>query len=159
MALGGLWHGAAWTFVLWGLYQGVVLVIARMIHQWADRAGIVVKAGLTVPRLVLGLLYFQVTCYGWLIFRAQSVQQLAHFTRLIFTDLRVTSTTIDSLLLPMLQVVVPLLMLHVYQARKGSEDAPLRWPLLARYALYAAVFYFVLLWGDFEGAQFIYFQF
>ena len=38
MALGGLWHGAAWTFVLWGVYQGVVLVVARVVQQWAARA-------------------------------------------------------------------------------------------------------------------------
>src|SRR5688500_14661869 len=34
MMLGGLWHGAAWTFVLWGVYQGVVLVLGR----WIERA-------------------------------------------------------------------------------------------------------------------------
>jgi len=159
MALGGLWHGAAWTFVLWGLYQGTVLVIARLVDRAAARSRVVIRDGLTLPRFVLGFLYFQVTCYGWLIFRSESVQQLGRFTKLLFTDFRVTSSTIDSLLLPMLQVVVPLLLLHAYQARKGTEDAPRQWPLLARYALYAAVFYFVLLWGDFEGAQFIYFQF
>jgi hypothetical protein len=59
----------------------------------------------------------------------------------------------------MLLVVAPLLAVHIYQARKGSETAPLEWPLVARYALYGAVFYLVMLWGDFEGAQFIYFQF
>ena len=30
MILGGLWHGAAWTFVLWGVYQGVLLVMHRL---------------------------------------------------------------------------------------------------------------------------------
>ncbi len=36
MTLGGLWHGAAWTFVIWGLYQGVVLVLARaLMRSWA----------------------------------------------------------------------------------------------------------------------------
>ena len=46
------------------------------------------------------------------------------------------------------------------QARRGIGIAPCwgcRWPV--RYALYGAVFYLVLLFGDFEGAQFIYFQF
>jgi D-alanyl-lipoteichoic acid acyltransferase DltB (MBOAT superfamily) len=159
MALGGLWHGAAWTFVIWGLYQGLVLVAARLIGGWATRAGIVIREGLNWQRVVLGVLMFHVTCYGWLIFRAESVSQLARFTRLLFTSLTPSMSTIDSLLLPMLMVVAPLLAIHIYQARKGSEMAPLAWPLAARYALYGAVFYLVLLWGDFEGAQFIYFQF
>jgi D-alanyl-lipoteichoic acid acyltransferase DltB (MBOAT superfamily) len=159
MALGGLWHGAAWTFVIWGVYQGLVLVAARVIARWASRAGIVIREGLNLPRFALGVLMFHVTCYGWLIFRAESVGQLARFTRLLFTEFTPTMATVDSLLVPMLWVVLPMLAVHIHQARKGSETAPLEWPLLARYALYGAVFYLVLLFGDFEGAQFIYFQF
>lgn len=159
MALGGLWHGAAWTFVLWGIYQGTILVVARLIGRAAARAGIEIREGLNPARFVLGLVMFQVTCLGWLIFRAESVGQLWRFLRLIAADLRVTAATIDSLLIPMLMVVAPLLVVHIYQARRDSEDAPLRLPVVTRYALYAAVFYCVLLWGDFEGTQFIYFQF
>lgn len=159
MALGGLWHGAAWTFVIWGVYQGVVLVVARVIARWASRAGIVIRRGLNLPRFAMGVLMFHVTCYGWLIFRADSFGQLARFTRLLFTNFTPTVATLDSLLIPMLWVVAPMLAVHIHQARKGSETAPLEWPMLARYALYGAVFYLVLLFGDFEGAQFIYFQF
>ena len=159
MTLGGLWHGAAWTFVIWGVFQGVMLVVGRTIARWGDRAGIVIRGGLNVPRVLLGILMFQVTCYGWLIFRAESLAQLGRFTRLLFTDFRPTATTVDSLLIPMLQLVLPLMVVHIYQARHDDEDAPLGWPIVWRYALYGAVFYFVLLWGDFTGAQFIYFQF
>lgn len=159
MALGGLWHGAAWTYVLWGVYQGLVLIAGRLISSWAGRIGVAIRPGLNLPAFLLGVVMFQVTCYGWLIFRAQSVHQLATFTRLLFTNLRPTVMTIDSLLVPMLQIVIPLLLLHVYQARKGSESAPTAWPLVPRYALYGAVFFLVLLFGDFEGTQFIYFQF
>ena len=159
MALGGLWHGAAWTFVLWGLYQGSVLVAARAIQQRAARAGIVVRTGLNVPRVVLGVVMFHVTCFGWLIFRAESFDQLLRFVGLVIHDFRPTQATVDSLLVPLLLVLAPLLPIHIFQARHDSEDAPLGLPIVVRYALYAAVFWAVLLWGDFEGAQFIYFQF
>jgi alginate O-acetyltransferase complex protein AlgI len=159
MTLGGLWHGAAWTFVIWGVFQGAMLVVGRTIGRWAHRAGIVIREGLNLARVILGILMFQVTCYGWLIFRAESLSQLARFTRLLFTDFRPTATTVDSLLIPMMQLILPLMVVHIYQARHDDEDAPLEWPIVARYALYGAVCYFVLLWGDFTGAQFIYFQF
>ena len=159
MALGGLWHGAAWTFVIWGLYQGAVLVAARTIQRWAARAGVTIADGLSWSRVVMALVMFQVTCYGWLIFRARSVDQLAEFTRLLLTDLVPTAATWQSLFIPMATVVAPLLAVHAYQARRRAEEAPMRLPLVARYALYVALFYAVLLWGDFEGAQFIYFQF
>src|SRR5262245_22293632 len=159
MALGGLWHGAAWTFVVWGLYQGTVLVVARVIDRWSTAAGVRIREGFSASRFALGVLMFQVTCFGWLIFRAESFGQVARFTWLLFTDLEPTMATLDSMVIPMLMVVVPLLLVHIYQARHESEEAPLELPLLPRYALYGAVFWCVLLWGSFEGAQFIYFQF
>jgi alginate O-acetyltransferase complex protein AlgI len=153
MILGGLWHGAAWTFVLWGLYQGAMLVIYRALMPLPHGS----YRGWM--RVALGLVMFHVTCFGWLVFRAESVHQLANFTTLLFTNLRPGANTLEALVVPFVQVVAPLLVVQVYQARKGTELAVLQLPLPVRYALYGAVFYLVLLFGDFEGAQFIYFQF
>jgi alginate O-acetyltransferase complex protein AlgI len=159
MVLGGLWHGAAWTFVLWGTYQGLALVIGRAVAAIGDRARIVIPPGLNWRRVLTGLVMFHATCYGWLIFRAQSFAQIRHFTGLLVRDLVPSANTMESLLVPCLLTVAPLLAVHIFQARKGSESAvlDLRWPV--RYALYGAVGFLILLFGDFEGAQFIYFQF
>ena len=160
MALGGLWHGAAWTFVLWGIYQGAILVVARTLSAGAKARGApAVPERLGVSRIALGFLMFFVMCYGWLIFRAQSVGQIGRFTKLLVTDLAPSATTVGSLLVPMSYVIAPLLVVHIYQARRGSESAPLALSPALRYALYGAVMYLVLLFGDFGGAQFIYFQF
>jgi alginate O-acetyltransferase complex protein AlgI len=153
MVLGGLWHGAAWTFVLWGLYQGLVLAIARTIEE---RGRSLTRAW---QHVLLAVVMFHVTCYGWLIFRAQSVAQIAAFTRSLFTDLAIGPAAVASLLVPLLLIVGPLLVVHTAQARHDDELAPLRWPRPVRYALYGAIFYLVVLFGDFEGAEFIYFQF
>jgi alginate O-acetyltransferase complex protein AlgI len=160
MALGGLWHGAAWTFVLWGVYQGAILVTARALSGGTKARGTqAVRERLSLSRIALGLLMFLVTCYGWLIFRAQSVGQIGRFTKLLVTDLTPSAATVGSLLLPMSYVILPLLVVHIYQARRGSESAPVSLSPVLRYALYGAVMYLVLLFGDFGGAQFIYFQF
>ena len=159
MVLGGLWHGAAWTFVLWGAYQGIALVIGRSLTGWAARRGITVPEGVSWQRVLLALVMFHVTCYGWLIFRAQSARQVADLTRRAATDLAASASTLPSLLVPFAMIVGPLLIVHIYQARRGSESAPLSLAPPIRYALYGAVFYLVLLFGSFEGAQFIYFQF
>ena len=159
MALGGLWHGAAWTFVLWGLYQGVLLVISRTVTEWGTRRGMTVPAGFSWSRVGLALVTFHTTCYGWLIFRSQSVSQLSDFTARLATDLRPSATTIPTLVTPAVMVLAPFLIVHAYQAARGSESAPLNLARPLRYALYGAVFYLVLLFGNFEGAEFIYFQF
>jgi D-alanyl-lipoteichoic acid acyltransferase DltB (MBOAT superfamily) len=159
MVLGGLWHGAAWTFVAWGLYQGLALVIAREIQARSRARGIVVPAGFNWRRVALVLVMFHVTCYGWLIFRAQSMGQVADLTRRLVTDFSPATSTLSSLLVTLALIVGPLVVVHSYQARHDSESAPLALLLPIRYALYGAVFYLVLLFGSFEGAQFIYFQF
>ena len=159
MLLGGLWHGAAWTFVLWGAYQGLMLAIGREIGAWSQRRGIVIPEGLHWKRIALTLLMFHVTCYGWLIFRSRSVAQVVALTGSIAGGFLASVPQLPTLLLPVVLIVGPLLVVHIYQARRGSESAPLSLVPPVRYALYCAVFYLVLLFGSFKGAQFIYFQF
>ena len=152
MVLGGLWHGAAWTFVLWGLYQGVILVVGRTI------AGV---GTLTAAwqRVLLAVVMFHVTCYGWLIFRAGSVAQIADFSRLLVTRPGLSPTSWETLVIPLALIVAPLLVVHIYQAKHDDDLSVMALPLPVRYALFGAVGYLVLLFGDFEGAEFIYFQF
>lgn len=153
MILGGLWHGAAWTFVAWGLYQGLVLVVARAISA---RGRALVASW---QHVVLGAVMFHVTCYGWLIFRARSMGQIGDFTRALVTRPGLSAGSWDSLVAPLILIVVPLLAVHIHQAKYDNELSIFRLPRLVRYALFGALGYLVLLFGDFEGAEFIYFQF
>ncbi|MCD9623509.1 MBOAT family O-acyltransferase [Rhabdothermincola salaria] len=72
MLIGGLWHGANWTFVVWGAIHGGYLVAERVVKtRWAARGSL----GLPAP-LVKGLqwfLTFNVVCLAWVFFRAPSV--------------------------------------------------------------------------------------
>ncbi len=62
----GLWHGAAWTYVAWGAYNGLFLVLERLfLLRWLDR----------MPRLAANTWTFAVTVAGWLVFRAVSLNQ------------------------------------------------------------------------------------
>ena len=78
MVLGGLWHGAAWKFVLWGAYQGAWLVLERavggkrLVTDWWHSRG---AAG-RLLWLVRVLVTFHFVCLGWLIFRAESTGPL-----------------------------------------------------------------------------------
>jgi alginate O-acetyltransferase complex protein AlgI len=159
MILGGLWHGAAWTFVLWGAYQGAMLSANRAVVEATKGWKWSLPGGLNWQRLLLGLVMFQFTAFGMLMIRAVSVRQVFHLVGLVFTDFHLSHNTVESLILPFCEVVAALMVVHIYQARKGSELAVLNLPQPVRYALYGAVFYLVLLFGDFQGAQFIYFQF
>ena len=159
MVLGGLWHGAAWTFVVWGVYQGVVLVAARILQALGRRWRVVVPDGVNWRRVAVGVVMFHVTCLGWLIFRAESLDQVARMLLLVAHDFHPSPTTVRAMILPLLLTIAPFLAVHIYQARHDDDTAVLALPWPVQYAIFGMVFYLVLLFGDFEGAQFIYFQF
>ena len=69
MVIGGLWHGAAWTFVLWGALHGVGLSIERW---WGERRPHL-EAGTSLRIWGRRLLIFHVVCLGWVLFRSDSV--------------------------------------------------------------------------------------
>ena len=66
MALGGVWHGAQWTFVLWGLYHGMLLTINALLARWAWWG----RASIFRPTVT-----FIAVVFGWVLFRASSLQQ------------------------------------------------------------------------------------
>lgn len=81
MLLGGLWHGAGWNFVIWGAYQGALLCIYRLIGFRSERKD------LSLPsKIMFGVIMFNLTCIGWLLFRAQNVATIKVFLVGIFTS-------------------------------------------------------------------------
>jgi alginate O-acetyltransferase complex protein AlgI len=76
MVLGGLWHGAAWTFVLWGLYHGLLLVGHRL---WVAARGEAISG--PVGRTLARVLMFHAACFGWLLFRATDLAQIGRMLR------------------------------------------------------------------------------
>lgn len=74
-ALTGLWHGASWNFVLWGLYYGVLLVIEKLvIGRHIER----------VPRLLRRLITFLLVTLGWVLFNLTDAQTLFSVLRTMF---------------------------------------------------------------------------
>lgn len=73
MVLGGLWHGAAWTFVAWGTIHGLALVIERLLG--AGRP----SGERPVATAVRWLITFHVVCVAWVLFRADSFEIAADF--------------------------------------------------------------------------------
>ncbi|HEY8963386.1 MAG TPA: MBOAT family O-acyltransferase, partial [Alphaproteobacteria bacterium] len=67
MVLGGLWHGAGWTFLLWGGLHGVYLCAN---HAWQ-------KLRITLPRLISFAITFMAVVFAWVVFRAENLQTVA----------------------------------------------------------------------------------
>ena len=74
MLLGGLWHGAAWTFVVWGGYHGVLLSLHRRFANVWDR----------LPQVVQRVGMFVLVVIGWVFFRAATFPDAAQLLRTMF---------------------------------------------------------------------------
>ncbi len=89
MGFVGLWHGANWTFILWGLYHGALLAVARLF-----KVTIVAFSGTIKNKLhylFRVVLMFHLTCLGWLFFRADSIQSIGKLLKVIVTQFHVTA--------------------------------------------------------------------
>ncbi len=77
MLLGGFWHGAKWTFLIWGALHGGVLAIERLWREWRP------EGFPALPKPIAILIIFHIVVAGWIFFRADTLEgALAYFTQL-----------------------------------------------------------------------------
>jgi D-alanyl-lipoteichoic acid acyltransferase DltB (MBOAT superfamily) len=166
MLLGGLWHGAAWSFVLWGLYQGLTLCIYRIWIEQRNRS-VPARQSPQAPaemvhpfrHLIATAGFFVVICYGWLLFRAHSLAQIVKFSSLLVTDFGNFSYGAGMPRLSALLGMSLLLAMEVTQYWKADTHFYQRFPVAFRSLLIAAMIVVTLIGMSNEPAQFIYFQF
>lgn len=155
MFLGGLWHGAAWHFVLWGTLHGTYLAIERRLggsrkpSELGERTWVMV----TFRRLIV----FQAVVLTWLVFRAQDMGLLGKLIKALVGFNEVPLVITGGMLMCMVVVVGSYLMQFV-ALRTEVMRVFLSLPLPLRGLSYALLVVLVLTFN--KGAQpFIYFQF
>ena len=161
----GLWHGASWTYVVWGVINGIYLIAGGLTSGLRDAA--LGRAGLPQTSALRTLLSvattFVLVCFGWVFFRAQSLGDafyiLGHFWR--NWDFSAISTP-QFLLRQMPVAIAAIAVLEIGQLLHGRISFPklvVRTPMPWRWAGYTAFMLAVVLFGVYRNAQFIYFQF
>jgi alginate O-acetyltransferase complex protein AlgI len=155
MLLGGLWHGARWTFVAWGGLHGLYLVGQRLIAPAYQRAVQRLRVPRALSNAFLVLLVFHLTCFAWVFFRAQSFRNAWQILTNIAAMRDTSFASVDNkiLVLKGAVLIAGLLVAEGYTWR-GREVTPVR-----RLAFAASCVWILLLFGSFSGNTFIYFQF
>ena len=86
MLLGGLWHGAAVRFVLWGALHGAALALHKLWLKFVPRAK-ATGAEMSWGWRIAGIFFtFNLVCFGWLMFRAESMQTVSLMLHQIFSN-------------------------------------------------------------------------
>jgi D-alanyl-lipoteichoic acid acyltransferase DltB (MBOAT superfamily) len=165
MLLGGLWHGAAWNFVLWGFYQGCALCIYRIWHQFGTgrlperRVEAPQSTWHVIRHLISGVAFFVVTCYGWLLFRAHSLTQIEDFTRILVLDFGNFDYGFGAPRLSALLGMILILLMEIAQYWTADAHYYRRLRVPLRGFLIASMMAITMMGMSNEPAQFIYFQF
>jgi D-alanyl-lipoteichoic acid acyltransferase DltB (MBOAT superfamily) len=156
MALGGLWHGAAWNFVLWGFFHGIILCVHRIAAAIRSVGEIPQKFYLKWAKTAI---FFMITCYGWMLFRATSLGQIASLTSTLITDFgnidfgAIRPNTAALFGLPIFLII------EFIEYKMDGKKFYQALPLPAWTAVYASIIFVLILGMNSESSQFIYFNF
>lgn len=146
MGLAGLWHGAAWTFVFWGLLHGAWLVAARL------SAGL----GLALPRPVAAVLTFHAVLVGWIFFRADSASDAWGVLRGAVSS---GGEGGGAALVLLAAFCLPMLLVDLVTEAAGTDRFFLRLSKPLRWAACALMLALICLAGATRTSTFVYFQF
>ncbi len=171
----GLWHGANWTFVVWGALHGFYLVFAIVTAK--QRNAVANSLGLTsnpvLYKWVQVLTVFTLVCFSWIFFRANSLADALYIVKYSVVGLGNISQVfaginLDHLLfmdqsakvfVVSVAAIVVMETVHLIQRNGSVSQLIMRRPAAVRWSIYYIAVIAVLLFGQFGNQEFIYFQF
>jgi D-alanyl-lipoteichoic acid acyltransferase DltB (MBOAT superfamily) len=163
--LSGLWHGANWTFVVWGGLHGFYILFSL----WTDNLRNKISSFLhtsrfpTIQKLFKVFITFHLVVFAWIFFRANSISDafliLANITRIDSWQCSISGALNKIELIVAFLSILLLGVIHLIQAHTSVRTYLNGKPIWFRWACYYVIVFFITLFGKFEEQQFIYFQF
>ena len=161
-SLCGFWHGANWTFIVWGIYHALWFLPLLLLDKNKENKGTVVAQDRKLPstrELLQILSTFFIAMFGWVIFRSENIDQAFDYVCSIFTPTIAAPVINISILIQALFYIV--IMLLVEWVERG-EDHGLTLRYISnkylRLAIYVGLMFIVIV-NFRQGQTFIYFQF
>ena len=164
-----LWHGAAWNFILWGMYWFVVVFTYHIVkfmkfksgkNQFVKNSNLRIHNGIFEhARKFLQIIFmFHISAFGWIIFRSKSLLQVISFTKSLISGID-TAILLNIIYLYLYAIILFLIIYEALQYYKNDEMF-----ICNKNFYYQAAFYIVLffMWveiGSVSNAKFLYFQF
>ena len=152
----GLWHGAAYTFIIWGAMHGACMVIERLIYGDKIKA---ISSKLSIPNALRWMVTFAIVNFAWIFFRVNSVSDVALILKKIFSEPGKLFIDPDTMFYAFL------FMVFMFVVDYMDEYHPRRFSLInsksiiVRWSTYISLVAMILLFGVLDGGSFIYFQF
>ena len=150
----GLWHGANWTFVIWGALHGIYLVLENMIRRYIYTP----QNNTFISKAFSTIVSFFFICFAWLFFRANSIGDAFMIIKKIFSDWGplFTQYVVFVYGAAALAILVAKDVKDCYGIKMNFMHSKY---LVVRYASVVFLISYILLFGALSSGAFIYFQF
>lgn len=161
----GFWHGANWTFMIWGLLHGFYILFSNWSEQYRKMFSrwIGIDKYSTVLKTIKVIITFHLVVFAWIFFRANTIQDALYIIRHLLTDIRwengfglgmeITEWIIIGSSIFLLEFV------HILQSHLNIREYLSDKPIILRWAAYYFILFSIILFGEFGSNSFIYFQF
>jgi alginate O-acetyltransferase complex protein AlgI len=156
----GMWHGANWTFLVWGALHGIYAALSKITLPIRDRIVDYLRLPASLVSTVRMFITFQLVCFGWIYFRASSIEQANSIVMKIFTlpwD-GFFITALDQFSYGVSAIVLLIIVDAAQEWFNVLKVFTLR-PRFVRWISYVIIIVIMVLIGVFDESQFIYFQF
>lgn len=156
----GFWHGANWTFIVWGLLNALYIMPSIIFNTHRDNLDIVAQGRLlpNFKELFSLILTFGLTVFAWIFFRANSVEHAFGFIGEIFSSSLLTMPTVRPTHLFILLVIFMVIEWLGREQQYALGKLAITWPRVLRWSFYYVIIICVFYFAGPE-QQFIYFQF
>lgn len=156
----GFWHGANWTFVIWGLYHGLLFIPLLLTNKNRKNLNIVAENKIfpTVKEFLQVISTFILVVFGWIFFRAEDISKAILYIQRIFTTSLFSIP--DNILETSFTLLFIFIMVLVEWSNRGKEFglAYISTKVWVRYSVYIIIGLFIIIFAGKDEA-FIYFQF
>lgn len=152
----GLWHGAAYTFVIWGAMHGACMVIERLVY--GDKIKTITNK-LSVANALRWMVTFAIVNFAWIFFRVNNLSDVMTIFQKIFTNTGRIFIDADTMVYAFMFAILVFAVDFVDEYYSGKVRLLNSRYTIVRWATYIALVVMVQLFGVLDGGSFIYFQF
>lgn len=169
----GLWHGANWTFFIWGLLHGFYQVVGGITKPMRDKilSTLHIKRSNIISKFIMMAITFALVNFGWIFFRANHLGDVGTLITNMFTVTKTSYqlSTIVTLGLDKYDLIVAalsiliLIMVSLIRRKSSLRDIIAKRNIVIRWSVYFILLFTVLIFGiygpGYDASEFIYFQF
>ncbi len=160
----GLWHGADWKFVIWGVLHGFYQIFGIWTNDFREKLRLALFSAVPfLSKIMRAGITFSLVCFAWIFFRAQNIRDAFYVIENLFSGVITRETLFlgqpTTRVAMLLAAIIFMETVHLIQRHGSIRHMLQAKPVYVRYGIYMVLFWSIIFLGQFGEKSFIYFVF